>query len=117
MPTKRLAAPSLFEIHNDLDFGNTPKGTEAPAALYATPLPASRTGALYSAFSYPTKISPESIAVFIASHSQPGDTILDCFGGSGTTGLAALLAAKPSEKMKELAAKLQVPVKWGQGMR
>ena len=112
MPAKRLA-PSRFEIHKDLDFGKTTKGTEAPAALYATPLPASRTGALYSAFSYPTKISPESIAVFIASHTQPGDTILDCFGGSGTTGLAALLAAKPTEKMKELAAKLQVPVKWG----
>jgi 16S rRNA G966 N2-methylase RsmD len=113
MPAKRSATPSLFEIHNDLDFGKTTKRTEAPTALYATPLPASRTGALYSAFSYPTKISPESIAVFVASHTQPGDTILDCFGGSGTTGLAALLAAKPTAKMKELATKLQVPVKWG----
>src|SRR4051794_29655002 len=28
-------------------------------ALYETPLPATRTGALYNAFSYPTKISPE----------------------------------------------------------
>ena len=110
MPAKRLASPALFETHSELDFGKT---TEAPAALYATPLPASRTGPLYSAFSYPTKISPESIAVFIASHTQPGDTILDCFGGSGTTGLATLLTAKPTAKVKEIAAKLQIPVKWG----
>jgi 16S rRNA G966 N2-methylase RsmD len=113
MPAKRLAAPSLFELHNDLDFGKKTTRTDALAALYATPLPASRTGALYSAFPYPTKISPESIALFIASHTQPGDTILDCFGGSGTTGLATLLAAKPTAKMKELAADLELPVKWG----
>ncbi len=59
--------------------------------LYDEPLPASRTGALYTAFPYPTKISPEAIALFIAAHTKPGDTVFDGFAGSGTTGLAALL--------------------------
>jgi 16S rRNA G966 N2-methylase RsmD len=82
-------------------------------SLYGVPLPASRSGALYSAFSYPTKISPESIAVFIASHTKPGDTVLDTFGGSGSTGLATLLCANPTEEVLALAQKLGAPVTWG----
>jgi 16S rRNA G966 N2-methylase RsmD len=86
---------------------------EGLAQLYSKPLPASRSGALYSAFSYPTKISPESIAVFIASHTKPGDVVLDTFGGSGTTGLATHLCANPTKEVIELADKLGAPVVWG----
>ncbi|HHC6521804.1 TPA: DNA methyltransferase [Vibrio parahaemolyticus] len=81
--------------------------------LYETPLPASRTGPLYNAFSYPTKISPEAIAVFIATHTKPGATVLDTFGGSGTTGLAALLCDKPTDAMKKMAHKIGVTPEWG----
>jgi hypothetical protein len=42
------------------------------------PLAATRTGAVYTAFPYPTKISPEAIALFIAAHTQPGDTVYQC---------------------------------------
>ena len=31
---------------------------------------AKRTGALYGAFPYPTKISPEAIALYIAAHTK-----------------------------------------------
>lgn len=86
---------------------------QVPLALYSKPLPATRSGPLYSAFSYPTKISPESIAIFIASHTKPGDTVLDTFGGSGTTGLAAHLCANPTTEVIELASKLNAPVTWG----
>lgn len=89
------------------------KQNGALANLYGKPLPASRAGALYSAFSYPTKISPESIAVFIASHTSPGATVLDIFGGSGTTGLATLLCAHPSKEVLALADALNAPVEWG----
>jgi DNA modification methylase len=58
-------------------------------AMYENAFPATRTGPLYNAFSYPTKISPEAIALFIATHTDPGDTVLDVFAGSGTTGMAA----------------------------
>jgi 16S rRNA G966 N2-methylase RsmD len=86
---------------------------KALSGLYSVPFPAARSGALYSAFSYPTKISPEAIAVFIATHTKPGDTVLDTFGGSGTTGIAAQLCANPSPAVIELARKLSAPVTWG----
>lgn len=82
-------------------------------ALYTKPLPSARTGALYNAFSYPTKISPEAIAIFIATHTKPGDVVLDTFAGSGTTGLAALLCDKPTDDLKRMAAELGVEPKWG----
>ncbi|MGV1033771.1 MAG: DNA methyltransferase [Microbacteriaceae bacterium] len=81
--------------------------------LYSSPLPADRTGALYNAFSYPTKISAESIALFIACHTKPGDHVLDVFGGSGSTGIAALLCERPTERMLALAAERQLEPEWG----
>ncbi len=83
------------------------------AQLYDSPLPSTRTGPLYNAFSYPTKISPEAIAVYIATHTQPGATVLDAFGGSGTTGLAALLCDRPTPAMRKMADSLGVKPKWG----
>ncbi|ABE53605.1 DNA methylase N-4/N-6 [Shewanella denitrificans OS217] len=82
-------------------------------SLYQNPLPSTRSGPLFNAFSYPTKISPEAIAVFIASHTKPGGTVLDTFGGSGTTGLAALLCDKPTEGMKKMASDLGIEPEWG----
>lgn len=83
------------------------------AKLYKTPLPSARTGPLYNAFSYPTKISPEAIAVYIAAHTEPGATVLDAFAGSGTTGIAALLCDRPTPEMKRLAESLGVKPRWG----
>ena len=65
--------------------------------LFERPLPSARSGAFFNTFSYPTKISPESIAVYIASMTKPGDTVLDTFGGSGSTGIAALLCEHPTD--------------------
>jgi 16S rRNA G966 N2-methylase RsmD len=81
--------------------------------LYSAPLPSHRNGVLYNAFSYPTKISPEAIALFIACHTQSGATILDPFGGSGTTGLAAKLCDNPTQHMMEIAQSLGLEPKWG----
>jgi len=81
--------------------------------LYKTPLPAKRTGALYNAFPYPTKISPEAIAIYIACHTKIGDSILDPFAGSGTTGLATMLCDNPTEDMISTAKKMGVNPIWG----
>lgn len=83
------------------------------SALYNEPFPSTRTGALFNAFSYPTKISPESVALFIACHTNVGDTILDPFGGSGTTGIAALLCDCPTQEMLDLAKKYHLSPNWG----
>ena len=81
--------------------------------LYKKPLPANRKGPLYNSFPYPTKISPEAIAIFIACHTRVGDTVLDPFSGSGTTGLATLLCDKPTEEMIATAKELGVKPIWG----
>lgn len=81
--------------------------------LYANPLESSRTGAFYNTFAYPTKISPESISVYIACATDPGDTVLDVFAGSGSTGIAALMCEHPTQKMIQLADSLSVTPKWG----
>ncbi len=82
-------------------------------ALYAKPLPSSRSGAFYNTFPYPTKISPEAIAVYIACTTKPGDIVLDAFAGSGSTGVAALLCEHPTQRMKEIAQNLNVTPVWG----
>lgn len=97
MPTKAPEAPSGHDL----------------AALYATPLPATRNGPLYTAFPYPTKISPEAIALYIATHTSPGATVFDGFAGSGTTGLAALLCDDPPDQLRNQAAKLGLRPRWG----
>ena len=81
--------------------------------LYSQPFPSTRTGALFNAFSYPTKISAEAEALFIACHTNIGDTILDPFGGSGTTGIATKLADVPTDSMKAIAAKMGLRPQWG----
>lgn len=82
-------------------------------SLYGRPVPSRRAGAIYNAFSYPTKIDAESIALFIAGHTKPGDTVLDVFGGSGSTGIAARLCDQPTDRMTQMAAELGLDVEWG----
>lgn len=81
--------------------------------LYLEPFPSTRTGALFNAFSYPTKISPESEALFIACHTNVGDKVLDPFGGSGTTAIATMLCDCPTENMLKLAEKYNLNPQWG----
>ena len=80
--------------------------TDNVKKLFAKPLPSTRSGAFYNTFPYPTKISPETIAVYIAASTEPGDTVLDTFSGSGSTGIAALLCEFPTEKMIQLAKRI-----------
>jgi len=81
--------------------------------LYKHPLPSNRKGTLYNAFPYPTKISPEAIAIYIACHTEIGGTVLDTFSGSGTTGLATLLCDQPTKEMKKTAQRLGAKPVWG----
>lgn len=81
--------------------------------LYSAPFPSTRTGALFNAFSYPTKISPEAEAIFIACHTKIGETVLDPFGGSGTTGIATLLTDCPTPEMLEKVKELGLEPTWG----
>lgn len=82
-------------------------------ALYSRPFPSTRTGALFNAFSYPTKISPEAEALFIACHTSVGQSVLDPFGGSCTTAIAAKLVDAPTPLMVKTANAMGLSPKWG----
>ncbi|WP_418319562.1 DNA methyltransferase [Piscinibacter sakaiensis] len=113
MNLDREAAGDSYSSSPEADEIRTQAAVASISKLYKAPLPSTRTGPLYNAFSYPTKISPEAIAVYIAAHTEPGATVLDAFGGSGTTGLAALLCDRPTPEMKSMAESLGVKPKWG----
>ena len=81
--------------------------------LFSKPLQSTRGGSFYNTFPYPTKISPEAIAVYIASATDPNDIVLDAFAGSGSTGIAALLSEHPTAKMIETAKEMGVVPVWG----
>jgi adenine-specific DNA methylase len=83
------------------------------SALYKQPVPSTRGGAIYNAFSYPTKIDAEAIAVYIAVHTKPGDIVLDPFAGSGSTGVAARLCGAPTPRMLKLAEGAGLQPTWG----
>ncbi len=89
------------------------KETLAVESLYETPLEATRSGALFHAHWYPTKISPESIALMIACHTKPGDLVFDGFGGSCTTAVAALLCSKPHDRLSAIGRARGLNPIWG----
>ena len=99
--------------HSGKSEGGGPEVRPPWADLYAKPPPSTRSGVFFNVFSYPTKISPVTVAVYIAAHTKPGDTVLDVFGGSGSTGLAALMCQHPTSEMRRLAAGLDLEPTWG----
>lgn len=48
-----------------------------------------RSGPVYMAHGYLTKVPVEAITPFIEAFTEPGDTVVDPFAGSGMTGVAA----------------------------
>lgn len=81
--------------------------------IYGFPLVATRAGAIFNAHAYPTKIDPAAVALAVACHTEPGETVFDGFGGSGTTALATLLCSNPSQELRQRAAAFGLKPKWG----
>ena len=54
-----------------------------------------KNSAIYNAHSFHTKVPPEGIVPYILHYTEPGDLILDPFAGSGMTGVAAMMCARP----------------------
>ena len=65
-----------------------PRGSFGPLPDLAVKV--SKASGVYRAHSYHTKVPPLGIQPFIQAFSEPGDTVLDSFCGSGMTGVAAL---------------------------
>lgn len=64
---------------------------ERPQALDRLPstVRAPRTDAIYNCHAYLTKVPVAAIKPFIEAFTEPGETVVDMFAGSGMTGLAA----------------------------
>jgi 16S rRNA G966 N2-methylase RsmD len=56
-----------------------------------------KTDIIYTAHTYHTKVPPKAIAKYIEHYTDPGDTVLDFFAGSGMTSVACRLCADHSE--------------------
>lgn len=130
----RDPSPSFHDgLANGADLGNTrrqpinqqtlavdPPRLEATGlptdvrAIYDNPIPSTRTGPLFNAHSYPTKINPMAVMACVLAHTQPGDVVFDGFAGSGATGLAATLCGRPDEKT-QVSLQSRVPIlEWGE---
>lgn len=60
-------------------------------ALHST---AAISGSTHAFYRYPARFSPEFARSFIQRFTTPGDTVLDCFMGGGTTAVEALSAGR-----------------------
>lgn len=68
---------------------------------------------LYMAHSYHTKVPYKAIMRYILHYTKPGDIILDGFGGSGMTGVAALMCGCPDAETKLKIGKDMPNIVWG----
>ena len=62
-----------------------------------------RSDPIYNAHAYLTKIPFAGITPFIEAFTEPGETVLDMFAGSGMTGVAAAVTGRRAE-LRDIAA-------------
>jgi predicted RNA methylase len=77
-----------------------------------------KTDPLYRAHGYHTKVPHQAIVPSILHYTEPSDIILDAFGGSGMTGVAAAFCAEAPQSYRdnlerEWANAGRHPPKWG----
>jgi len=78
-----------------------PEADAYDRAPFASDIKEGKNDPLYGAHSYHTKVPPRAIIPYILHYTEPGDVILDPFCGSGMTGVAALLCARPPADILE----------------
>lgn len=118
-PPYYTACPNPF-IREFIDIAGTgyQPGTlysKAPLAIDAS---VGKTDALYKAHGYHTKVPHHAIVPSILHYTQPGEVILDAFGGSGMTAVAAAYcgSAPPAYRTKtdaEAVAAGRSKPEWG----
>ena len=69
---------------------------------YAADVKEGKNNPIYMAHSYHTKVPHPAIMRYILHYTQPGDIIIDAFGGTGMTGVASALCGKPDNETKYL---------------
>src|SRR5262249_17822936 len=74
-----------------------PETDDYERAPFVADIREGKNGPIYNAHSYHTKVPPRAIIPYILHYTEPSDIILDPFCGSGMTGVAAMLCAKPPD--------------------
>jgi len=85
---------------------------------YASDVSEGKNNPIYNAHSYHTKVPHPAIMRYILHYTEPGDSVLDAFGGTGMTGVASQICENPDTETKYKIEKefrengLQKPI-WG----
>lgn len=68
-----------------------PANDDYDVPAFDKPIGTTKANAIYNMHTYWSKKPHEAIRQYIRHYTKPGDLVLDTFGGSGSTGLAALM--------------------------
>lgn len=97
-PPYYTACPNPWVIdfirqYGKVDDPNTPYRREP----FAADVSEGKSDAIYNAHSYHTKVPHKAIMRYVLHYTEPGDTVLDAFCGTGMTGIAAQSCANRAE--------------------
>jgi DNA modification methylase/DNA-directed RNA polymerase subunit RPC12/RpoP len=67
---------------------------------YASDVSEGKSNPIYTAHTYHTKVPHPAIMRYLLYYTQPGDNVLDAFGGTGMTGVAAQICDNPDNETK-----------------
>lgn len=67
---------------------------------YASDVSEGKSNPIYTAHTYHTKVPHPAIMRYLLYYTQPGDSVLDAFGGTGMTGVAAQICENPDTETK-----------------
>jgi DNA modification methylase len=70
------------------------------AEPYASDVSEGKSNPIYTAHTYHTKVPHPAIMRYLLYYTQPGDSVLDAFGGTGMTGVAAQICEHPDTETK-----------------
>ncbi len=87
--------PWIAELVEQFSKGDDSDAKDYRREPFTADVSEGKTDGLYTAHSYHTKVPHKAIARYILHYTEPGDIVLDGFSGSGMTGVAAQMCAKP----------------------
>ena len=101
-PPYFTACPNPF-IEDFIKYYGTPYNPNLPYSRepFAADVSEGRSGSVYDAHTYHTKVPHKAIMRYILHYTNPGDIVLDGFAGTGMTGVAAGLCANPQTELDD----------------
>jgi len=80
---------------------------------FAVELAESRNNPFVNAHSYATKVPHQAVMRLLLHYTEPGDLVLDAFGGTGMTAVAAQLCANPDQDFIQIITDEMPEAQWG----